>query len=92
MSHGRGNLRGEFLKTLTAMDIHTSWLQLAALRNKAQKWVYEAIEEMRKRLPFELLGIDSDNGAEFINAHLMRYSKEYKITFTRSRKYRKDEV
>jgi len=92
VGHEGGNLKGEFLQTLTAVDIHTSWLQLAALKNKAQKWVYEAIEEMRKRLPFELLGIDSDNGAEFINAHLMRYCREHKITFTRSRKYRKNET
>ena len=91
VGHEGGNLKGEFLQTLTAVDIHTSWLQLAALRNKAQKWVYEAIEEMRKRLPFELLGIDSDNGAEFINAHLMRYCQEHKITFTRSRKYRRND-
>ena len=91
VGHEGGNLKGEFLQTLTAVDIHTSWLQLAALKNKAQKWVYEAIEEMRKRLPFELLGIDSDNGAEFINAHLMRYCQEHKITFTRSRKYRKND-
>jgi hypothetical protein len=91
VGHEGGNSKGEFLQTLTAVDIHTSWLQLAALRNKAQKWVYEAIEEMRKRLPFELLGIDSDNGAEFINAHLIRYCREHKITFTRSRKYRKND-
>ena len=42
-------------------------------------------------LPFDLLGIDSDNGSEFINDHLFRFCKEQKITFTRSRKYRKND-
>jgi hypothetical protein len=46
---------------------------------------------MRGRLPFELLGLDSDNGAEFINDHLYKYCLSNKITFTRSRKYRKND-
>lgn len=52
---------------------------------------FEAIDEMRGRLPFELLGLDSDNEAEFINDHLYRYCLSNKITFTRSRKYRKND-
>ncbi len=54
-------------------------------------WVFEALQEVRERLPFELLGIDSDNGGEFINGHLVRFCDENKITFTRSRPYRKND-
>ncbi len=61
------------------------------LPNKAQRWVHEAIEEVAKELPFPLLGLDSDNGAEFINMQLYTYCCEHGITFTRSRPYRKND-
>ncbi len=48
-------------------------------------------KEIRKRFPFDIKGIDSDNGSEFINAHLLRYCKREQITFTRSRPYRKND-
>ncbi|MEF9427579.1 MAG: transposase family protein [Candidatus Mariimomonas ferrooxydans] len=60
-------------------------------RNRAQIWVFNGIEDMKSRLPFDLLGIDSDNGSEFINAHLLRYCQSKGITFTRSRAYRKND-
>jgi hypothetical protein len=53
--------------------------------------VFEALTDIRARLPFDLLGIDSDNGAEFINDQLYRYCKEEKITFTRARSSRKND-
>lgn len=61
------------------------------MRNKAQVWVFEALKEIRTRLPFPLLGIDSDNGAEFINHQLLRYCQSERLTFTRSRPYRKND-
>ncbi len=91
VAHEGGNPSGEFIQTLTAVDILTGWIEIDAIKNKAQKWVFEAIDGMKKRLPFKLLGIDSDNGAEFINAHLYRYCLSNGITFTRSRKYRKND-
>ena len=62
-----------------------------AVRNKAQVWVFEALQQIRERLPFELLGLDSDNGAEFINYQLHRYCEQEQITFTRSRPLRKND-
>lgn len=91
VGHEGGDPKGEFIQSLTATDICTGWTEIHALRNKAQKWVFEAIEDMRERLPFPLLGIDSDNGAEFINSHLYHYCIENRITFTRSRKCRKND-
>ena len=64
---------------------------MVAVKNKAQIWVFAGIKRIEGRLPFSILGIDSDNGAESINAHLIRYCKEHKITFTRSRPYRKND-
>ena len=59
--------------------------------NKAQVWVFEAIQGIRARLPFPLRGLDSDNGSEFINAELLRYCQQQRITFTRARPYRKND-
>ena len=53
--------------------------------NKAQRWVFAALTEISAGFPFPIRGIDSDNGSEFINDHLLRYCDEHKITFTRSR-------
>jgi len=64
---------------------------MIAVKNKAQIWVFEGIKEIERRLPFSILGIDSDNGTEFINAHLLHYCEKEHITFTRSRPYRKND-
>lgn len=66
-------------------DVCTGWTEMAAVRNKAQVHVFKAIRLQRQRLPFPLLGLDSDNGNEFINDQLIRYCRQEHITFTRSR-------
>ena len=66
-------------------DIATGWTEPRAVRNKAQRWVFEALMEISAAFPFPIKGIDSDNGSEFINAHLLGYCTDNKITFTRSR-------
>jgi hypothetical protein len=91
VGHDGGNASGEFIYTLDVTDVATGWVETQAVKNKAQKWVFEALQDIRRRLPFPLLGIDSDNGSEFINHHLYRYCKEEKITFTRARSYRKND-
>jgi len=91
VSHDGGAVRGDFNQSLNFTDISTGWEEMIAVKNKAQVWVFAGIKSIKERLPFSMLGIDSDNGAEFINAHLIRYCKEHKITFTRSRPYRKND-
>jgi hypothetical protein len=71
--------------TLCFTDVKTAWTECVAVRNKAQVHVFAAIRSARRRLPFPLLGIDSDNGSEFINHQLYRYSLQEQITFTRGR-------
>jgi hypothetical protein len=77
--------------TLCFTDIHTTWTECVAVRNKAQIHVFDAIKHARRRLPFPLLGIDSDNGSEFINDQLYRYCVQEQITFTRGRVGRKND-
>lgn len=85
VSHDGSNASGEFCFTLTVTDIATGWTVNRSVRNKAAKWVFEALEHVISVFPFPIIGIDSDNGSEFINAHLLAYCEEHKITFTRSR-------
>jgi hypothetical protein len=91
VAHGGGTAAGDYLYTLTMTDIYTGWTDCVALINRSQITVQAGIEAVRKRLPFALLGIDSDNGAEFINHHLKRYCDECGITFTRCRPYKKND-
>jgi len=91
VSHSGSCATGEFIHTLNMTDIHTTWVESQAVMGKGQTRVQEAMEEMRQSLPFELSGIDSDNGSEFINAHLYRYCEDLKIQFTRGRPYKKDD-
>ncbi|MBU4179908.1 MAG: ISNCY family transposase [Actinobacteria bacterium] len=91
VGHDGGNTSGDYCQSLNATDISTGWTEPRGIKNKAQVWTFEAIEDMREALPFPLLGLDSDNGSEFINAHLYRYCEKEEITFTRSREYRKND-
>lgn len=85
VGHEGGNAVGEHCYTLTVTDIATGWTENRSVRNKAQKWVFEALQEITESFPFPIIGIDSDNGSEFINGHLFRWCEANKITFTRSR-------
>jgi hypothetical protein len=82
---------GEFVHSLNLTDIHTTWVETAAVLGRSQAAVQAALEELRQALPFRLCGIDSDNGAEFINHHLWDYCQAHEIQFTRGRPYKKDD-
>lgn len=91
VAHCGNTTEGQYLNTLTCTDLSTGWTEVTALPHRSQQAVSEAIHRMRQRLPFPLLGIDSDNGSEFINDLLYRYCLEEQITFTRSRPYKKND-
>lgn len=91
VGHDGGVAAGDYCQTLDCTDVATTWTETIAVRNKAQCHVFAAIQKVRKNLPFALLGLDSDNGSEFINDQLLRYCRQEKITFTRSRPYRKND-
>jgi Integrase core domain len=82
---------GEFVHSLNLTDIHTTWVETAAVLGKSQAAVQAALEQLRQALPFRLQGIDSDNGSEFINQHLWDYCQAHEIQFTRGRPYKKDD-
>jgi IS30 family transposase len=91
VAHCGDSAVGPFIYTLTAVDVSTGWTECLAIPNMSQIAVWKAIKAMRLRLPFPLLGIDCDNGSEFINDLLYRYCLEEHITFTRSRPYKKND-
>ena len=83
---------GEFLYTLSMVDVATGWVACAGLRDKRQETVFHALKRVQADLPFRILGLDSDNGTEFINRALLDYCTEHGITFTRSRPYLKNDT
>jgi hypothetical protein len=91
VAHCGATTAGEYVNTLDVTDVCTGWTETAAVINKAQKHVHEALLRIENLTPFPYMGIDSDNGSEFINAHLYRYCKEHGIVFTRSRPYMKND-
>jgi len=91
VSHEGGNARGDYAYTLDATDVYTAWTETEAVRNRSQTWVFAGLEKALFRFPFAIQGIDSDNDSAFINNHLVRYCTKNKITFTRSRPYRKND-
>ena len=92
VGHDGGDASGEFCHTLTLTDVDTGWVELHGLNNKAQRWTHAALEDARQSLPIPLKGIDTDNGSEFINHHLVGFCHEHQITFTRGRPYRKNDT
>jgi hypothetical protein len=91
VGHEGGNLAGEHCFTLTVTDIATGWTENRTVRNMAQKHVFAAITNVVEHLPFPILGIDSDNGSEFINDQLFRYCRDNNLKFTRSRSGNKND-
>lgn len=91
VAHCGEQLEGAFIYSLNLSDVATSWSEQVAIMGNGERAAVAAIDAVRSRLPFELVGLDSDNGAEFINWHLERYTRKHRITFTRSRPYRKND-
>ena len=91
VAHSGSNAAGEFIHSLNLTDIHTTWGESRAVMGKGRDRVRAALEDIEAALPFRLMGIDSDNGTEFINDHLYRYCQSRKIQFTRGRPYKKDD-
>jgi hypothetical protein len=91
VAHCGSSASGEFINSLTFTDISTQWTESIAVMGKAQVKIKEGLDDIEKRLPFDLKGIDPDNGGEFINWQLYRYCIEKNIEFTRGRPYKKND-
>jgi len=92
VGHDGGSTAGDYCFTLDVTDVASGWTEQMATLNKAQIHVFEATNALRARLPFPVLGLDSDNGSEFINDQMRRWCLQEEITFTRSRPYRKNDT
>jgi hypothetical protein len=79
------------LNTLSAVDVATGWFEPLAVWGRGQERVGAAIHQLRQLLPMPLLGLGSDNGTEFINRGMYEYCGRQRITFTRSRSYKKND-
>jgi hypothetical protein len=91
VAHCGESLAGFYLNTLCAVDVATGWIEPIPVWGKGQVRVKSAVHRIRRRLPFPLLGLDSDSGSEFLNFCFSRYCQEEKIIFTVSRPYKKND-
>lgn len=91
VAHCGCSVAGAFLCTLVLVDIATGWVECLALLHRSKEAVIDALERVGRMLPFPVLGLDTDNGSEFINTALIEYCEQEKITFTRGRAYKKND-
>ena len=91
VAHCGSSSEGFCLYTLCAVDITTAWIQLEPVWGRGQDRVGGAVDHVRTRLPMPLLGLDSDNGSEFMNYALLEYCRRHRVTFTRSRPWKKND-
>lgn len=89
--HCNEDNKGDYVHTFDTTDVFTGWNECRAFMGKSEHHTVEGLETVRKRLPFSLLGIDFDTGGEFVNWHLIRYSKRNQITYTRAREEKKND-
>ena len=91
VAHCGESAEGFYLNTLCAVDVWSGWTECLPVWGKGQMRVRSAVHRARLRLPFTMLGVDSDNGSEFINQCFYTYCQQEKINFTRSRSYKKND-
>ncbi len=91
VSHSGSDINGPFLSTLNMTDIATGWTIPIAIFRKSSLDIISALEQAQKHIPFPVLGIDFDNGSEFLNQDLIDWCRARSITYTRSRPYKKND-
>jgi len=91
VAHNGGNVFGGFYSTLSATDVCTGWTVCILVKDKTKFQMLKALIKLRNTLPFPLLGIHTDNGAEFINETILAFANRKEIQFTRGRPYKKND-
>lgn len=91
VAHNGGDPSGECLYSLDMVEICSGWSEQVAVMGKGETGVIEAVDNIKNVLPFELKGMDSDSGSEFVNWHMVRYCEQHSLFFTRSRPDRKND-
>ncbi|MHB1068210.1 MAG: DDE-type integrase/transposase/recombinase [Candidatus Nanopelagicales bacterium] len=91
VAHCGPTLKGEFARTLNLTDVHTGWVFTRTVRNNAHAHILGALKAGVEEVPFEVTGLDFDNGSEFLNHAVIKWAGEREIFFTRSRPYKKND-
>ena len=91
VAHCGPTLKGEFARTLNLTDVHTGWVFTRSVRNNAHVHILGALKAGVTEVPFEVTGLDFDNGTEFLNHGVIKWAGERGIFFTRSRPYKKND-
>ncbi len=93
VAHCGGSMQGNFLWSLTMTDVHTQWTEVRMMWNRGATGTLERVQQVAQMLPFKILGLDCDNGGEFLNWHLYDYCRTASpaIELTRSRPYMKND-
>ncbi len=91
VAHSGESMAGSFVHTLVLTDIASEWTECVALPFREAAVVVATVTRLRPLLPFKLLGLDTDNGSEFLNETMLAYCREAGFEFTRSRPYRKND-
>ena len=88
-----GSVAGEFVWMIDGVDMATTWVEVRAMWGRGQAGTLTALQDVEASLPFDLLGLDSDNGGEFLNYHVMNWlqKRARPVFMTRSRPYKKDD-
>lgn len=88
-----GSVAGEFVWMVDGVDYATTWVEVRAIWGRGQAGTLAALQDMEASLPFALLGLDSDNGGEFLNYHVLRWLQKRRrpVFMTRSRPYKKND-
>lgn len=91
VAHCGPSLKGEFVRTLTLTDVNTGWIHLEALQNNARVHMLKALDSAIEAIPYQVQGLDCDNGSEFINREVINWASSLDVFFTRSRPYKKND-
>lgn len=91
VAHCGPTLKGEFARTLNLTDVHTGWVFTRSVRNNAHTHMLSALKAGVTKVPFEVTGLDFDNGSEFLNKAVIKWAANLEIFFTRSRPYKKND-
>lgn len=90
VAHCGPTLKGEFARTLNLTDVHTGWVFTRSVRNNAHVHILSALNLATDEIPFEVTGVEFDNGTEFLNKAVIKWAVEREVFFTRSRPYQEE--
>jgi hypothetical protein len=91
VSHSSSDPKGPFLSTLNMTDVATCWTLPIAISGKAGIDIVGALNKAVVLMPFPILGLDFDNGAEFLNDKVLDWCDKKQISYWRSRPYKKND-